>query len=187
MTNSTKLQDLTVDKTVTSLSVVNSITNHDLESILSNRYSSSTCYDYVGEEKKKIMAEEISRINPFSKKRPPISLYDKSKGTPFAGMSIEKVDRFLARNCVNFKRRFKRLSTTQLCKQKMKCNVINVLCLREAIQNNQEGNLDGVSNQNCYQPIFRTASLRTCNACQHFLQSYGALKLYSTLKFEKKT
>ena len=103
-------QDLTVDKTVTSLSVINSITNHDLESMLTNSYSSSSCYDYIGEERRKLMSEEISKINPFNKKRPPVTFYDKSMGTPFAGMTIDKVDRFLKRNCANFKRRFKRVS-----------------------------------------------------------------------------
>ena len=56
------------------------------------------------------MSEQVSKINPFSKKRPPVTFYDKRKGTPFAGMTMEKVDRFMARNCANFKRRFKRVS-----------------------------------------------------------------------------
>ena len=98
-----------MDKTVTSLSVINSITTHDMESMLSNSYSSNTSYDYIGEEKRKIMAEEISRVNPFSQNRIPINLYDKSTGSPFSGMSIEKIDRFVNRNCANFKRKFKKL------------------------------------------------------------------------------
>ena len=100
---------MTVDKTVTSLSVINSITNHDLESMLSNSYSSSSSYDYIGEEKRKIMAEEIARINPFCKDRTPISLFDRSKGSPFSGMTDDKLDRFLKRNCTNFKRKFRKM------------------------------------------------------------------------------
>ena len=103
------LKDLTVDKTVTSLSVVTSITGHDLQSMLSNNYSSNTSYDYLGEEKKKIMAEEIYKINPFSKSRKPITLFEKRPGSPFSGMSIEKIEKFVTRNCSNYKRKFKKM------------------------------------------------------------------------------
>ena len=104
------LKDLTVDKTVTSLSVINRITTHDLESMLSNSLSSNTSYDYIGEEKKKIMADKISEINPFSKNRMKFDFYDKSRGSPFAGMSIVKIDKFVVRNCGHFKRRFKKIT-----------------------------------------------------------------------------
>ena len=98
-----------MDKAVSSLSVVNSITNHDLESMLCTSYSSTTSYDYIGEEKRRIIAEEVSRVNPFSKNREKITFYEKSSGSPFAGMTNEKIDKFLKRNCANFKRRFKKL------------------------------------------------------------------------------
>ena len=99
-----------MDKTVTSLSVINRITTHDLESMLSSSLSSSTSYDYIGEEKRKMMADKISEINPFSENRLKYDFYDKSMGSPFAGMSIEKIDKFLDRNCDNYKRRFKKIS-----------------------------------------------------------------------------
>ena len=98
-----------MDKAVSSLSVVNSITSHDLQSMLCTSYSSSTSYDYIGEEKRKMIAEEVSRVNPFSRNREQITFYDKSSGSPFSGMTCEKIDKFLKRNCTNFKRRFKKL------------------------------------------------------------------------------
>ena len=52
------------------------------------------------------MSEEIKRINPFSKSREKITFYDKSMGTPFAGMTLDKIDGFLIRNQKNYKRRF---------------------------------------------------------------------------------
>ena len=55
------------------------------------------------------MAEEISKANPFSKNRTKVKFNDKSQGTPFAGMTTEKIDRFMTRNVGNFKRRFKKI------------------------------------------------------------------------------
>ena len=105
----TNLKDLIVDKTVTSLSVINTITGHDMESMQCSSYSSRTSYDYIGDEKRKIIREEISKINPFSKSRPKVDLYEKRSGSPFSGMTLEKVDRFVDRNCANYKRKFKKL------------------------------------------------------------------------------
>ena len=100
------LKDLNVEKTVSSISVVNRIVGHDLESMLCNSLSSNTSYDYIGEERRKLMNEKVSEVNPFSKSREKVNFFDKSKGTPFAGMTLEKVQRFLDRNRTNYRRRF---------------------------------------------------------------------------------
>ena len=92
---------------MTSLSVISNITSHDVESMLGNNYSSTTTSDYIGAEKRKVIADEIKKINPFSKSRSKIKLYDKSMGSPFSGMSLEKIDKFVNRNCGHFKKRKK--------------------------------------------------------------------------------
>ena len=95
-----------MDKAVSSISVVNRIASHDIESMLFSSLSSSTSYDYIGDERRKLMAEKVAEINPFSKSRNKIEFYDKSMGTPFAGMTLDKVKRFLERNKKNYRRRF---------------------------------------------------------------------------------
>ena len=52
------------------------------------------------------MSEKVREVNPFSTSRDKISFYDKSMGTPFAGMTLEKIKNFLNRNKINYKRKF---------------------------------------------------------------------------------
>ena len=99
------LKDLSVDKAVSSISVINMITNHDRDSMLSTNLSSSTSYDYIGIERKNLMAEKIREVNPFSTDREKISFYDRSNGSPFAGMNLDKISDFLARNKTNYRRK----------------------------------------------------------------------------------
>ena len=99
------LKDLSVDKAVSSISVINMITNHDRDSMLSTNLSSSTSYDYIGIERKNLMAEKIREVNPFSTEREKISFYERSNGSPFAGMNLDKISEFLARNKTNYRRK----------------------------------------------------------------------------------
>ena len=99
------LKDITVDKAVSSISVINQIASHDIESMLCSSLSSTTTYDYIGEERRKVMSEKVKEIDPFSQTRDKIDFFDKPKGTPFAGMTLEKIKSFLDRNKTNYKRR----------------------------------------------------------------------------------
>ena len=85
---------------------MNQVTSHDMESMLCTNTGSHASRDYIGSERREVMAEEIAKINPFSKNRERIDLFDKSRGSPFSGLNMEKVDRFTDRNRSNFKRHF---------------------------------------------------------------------------------
>ena len=84
---------------------MNRITSHDTDSMLSSSLSSTTSYDYMGEERKSLMSEKIREVNPFSTTRDKVSFYEKSMGTPFAGMTMDKMKSFLTRNKTNYRRR----------------------------------------------------------------------------------
>ena len=100
------LKDLNVDKTITSLSIVTQVTAHDMKSMLCEFSASQSSHDYIGDERRKVMAEEIAKINPFSKNRNKIEFYDKSRGSPFSGLNLGKVETFVVRNGKNFNRNF---------------------------------------------------------------------------------
>ena len=100
------LKDLNVDKTISSLSIVNQITNHDLKSMLSDRSRGHDTHDYIGEDRRAVMEEEIDKVNPFNKSRVKIDFFEKSRGSPFSGMNMEKIERFVTRNKKNFNRKF---------------------------------------------------------------------------------
>ena len=76
-----------------------------MDSMLSTSFSSTTSYNYIGEERTNLMSDKIKEINPFSTDREKITFFDKSMGTPFAGMNQEKIKAFLARNKTNYRRR----------------------------------------------------------------------------------
>ena len=97
---------MNVDKTISSLSIVNQITSHDLKSMLYNSSGSNSSHDYIGDDRRAIIAEEIAKIDPFSTKRDKVAFYDKSKGSPYAGLSKQKVEMFVERNKNNFLRKF---------------------------------------------------------------------------------
>ena len=77
-----------------------------MKSMLSAGTGSHSSHDYIGDERRKAIADEVAKIDPFSKKRPQIEFYDKSRGSPFSGLNMVKVDKFVQRNKKNFKRNF---------------------------------------------------------------------------------
>ena len=66
--------------------------------------SSSSSYDYIGEEKREAIAKEIFKVNPFSRDREKLDFYDKSLGSPFAGMDLPSLSRFMDRNRDKFRK-----------------------------------------------------------------------------------
>ena len=91
-----------MEKNITSLSIVNQVTAHDMKSMLFNKASSSS-YDYIGDDKREEIAREILKVNPFSKDRDQFDFYDKASGSPFAGMDLKSLGRFMDRNKDKFR------------------------------------------------------------------------------------
>ena len=100
------LKDINVDKTISSLSIVNQITSHDLNSMLFDSSGSTSSHDYIGDDQREIMAEEILKVNPFNLEREKVTFYDKSRGSPYSGLTETKLNLFVERNKKNFKRKF---------------------------------------------------------------------------------
>ena len=86
------LKDLNVSKTISGLSIVNQITAHDMKSMLSEGSGSHASHDYIGEERRKDITDKVAKINPFNKSREKLEFYDKSRGSPFSGLNMEKVN-----------------------------------------------------------------------------------------------
>ena len=99
-------KDLNVQKTISSLSIVNQITSHDLNSMLFNSSGSSSSHDLIGDDRRAVMAEEIAKIKPFNTNRGKVVFFDKSMGSPFSGLNKTKVDSFVKRNKKNYVRKF---------------------------------------------------------------------------------
>ena len=88
------LKDRLVEKRITGQNALHLILEHDRESLLLVKTSQSS-YDYVGPEKKKIIAEQLERVEPFSKLRPKVSYVQKSSGSAFKRLTLPKLERFV--------------------------------------------------------------------------------------------
>ena len=99
------LKDLNIDKTISSLSVVTQLTDHDRKSML-NYSGTHSSHDYIGSDRREVMRDEIAKIDPFSRNRVKCDFFDKSRGSPFSGLNLEKIGRFVDRNKKNFSRKF---------------------------------------------------------------------------------
>ena len=100
------MKDLVIDKAISSISTVTKIVKHDLSSMGFEEPGLQSSYDFIGEKAKVYMKSKMSELDPFSKSRPEVVLMDKSQGpSPFAGMTLEKLDRFVTRCRKNYKRK----------------------------------------------------------------------------------
>ena len=100
------LKDVNLEKTISSLSIVSQVTEHDKKSMLSPSSGSHASHDYIGLERREVMTAEIAKIDPFNKNRDKIDFFEKTAGSPFSGLNMNKIERFTERNRKNFKRKF---------------------------------------------------------------------------------
>ena len=99
------LNNQVLDKSISSLTTISKIVEHDVKSMCSGDLGLQSSYDYIHDDAKEYMREKISDINPFGSKRPRVTLLDKSMGlSPFTGMTKERLEQFAKRNKKNYKR-----------------------------------------------------------------------------------
>ena len=97
------LRDSLVEKRITGQNALHLILEHDRESLLLNKISQSS-YDYVGPERRKTIAEQLDKVEPFSKSRSKVSFKEKSSGSVFSNMTLQKLERFVSLKKSNFNR-----------------------------------------------------------------------------------
>ena len=90
------LRDLSVQTLIRSMSVMQAVHRHNLKSRLFEFQSRYTSSDTVGEEKRTLLKELIEKTDPFNLGRPPVTDFThKSSGSPFSGLTREKMDSFI--------------------------------------------------------------------------------------------
>ena len=97
------LKDILVEKRITGQNALHLILEHDRDSLLLDSVSQSS-YDFVGAERRAIIAEELEKIQPFSKSRPKVSFREQSSHSVFGGVTMEKIERFVQLKKKNFNR-----------------------------------------------------------------------------------
>ena len=101
-----QLSDSVLSKTVLGANVLHQLQEHDNESMLLSLSGGRTSYRYIGEDARVKIRAEIEKVKPFVLSRKKRDYFEKPSGSVFSGLTMERVDRFLARNKRNFKRSY---------------------------------------------------------------------------------
>ena len=101
-----QLTDSVLSKAVLGDNVLHQIQEHDEESMLLRFSGGRTSYRYIGEAERVKIRAEIEQVKPFDLNREKREYFEKTSGSVFSGLSLERVDKFLARNKVNFNRSY---------------------------------------------------------------------------------
>ena len=100
-----QLTDSVVTKSVLGENVISMIRSQDNDSMLHHVASSST-QQYMTDDQKMRVRSELDRVQPFSQERTKIDYFDKIPGSPFSGLTQERILWFLKRNQTNFKKSY---------------------------------------------------------------------------------
>jgi hypothetical protein len=101
-----QLTDTVLAKAILGGNVLSQIKAQDEESMLLLNGGGRTSHRYISDEQKMKIREDIEKVRPFDEKRQKIEYYEKSSGSVFSGLTVERVEWFLKRNRVNFSRSF---------------------------------------------------------------------------------
>ena len=101
-----QLSDTILSKTVLGANVLCQLQEHDQESMLLPMSGGRSSYSYIGDDQRSKIRSEIEKINPFDQNREKREHYEKPTGSVFAGLSLDRVEKFLTRNKQNFTRSY---------------------------------------------------------------------------------
>ena len=98
------LDDIKLEKEIGGLSVITEIIQHHRSSVLRGRLGKEHAKDMVGEEVREQLEGYAAKFNPFNRARTvKYKFLDKSKGSPFRGLTPENIDKFIASKKREFK------------------------------------------------------------------------------------
>ena len=98
------LDDIKLEKEIGGLSVITEIVQHNRSSVLRGRVGKEHAKDMVGDEVREQLEENAAKFNPFKRDRVIKYVFlDKSKGSPYKGLTVANLDKFIE----NKKREYK--------------------------------------------------------------------------------
>ena len=86
--------------------MLSQLQEHDLESLLLETSGGRTSHRYMGESERKHIRNELTRVRPFDLSREKINHFDKSSGSVYGGLSLERLEKFIDRNRLNFRKSY---------------------------------------------------------------------------------
>ena len=101
-----QLTDNVLSKAILGGNVLSQIKAQDDESMLLAGRGGRSSHRYINDDQRLKIREEVEKVRPFDLKREKIDYYEKSSGSVFSGLTVDRLERFLKRNKVNFTRSF---------------------------------------------------------------------------------
>ena len=101
------LEDADVVKAVGAISVETKLVGYHRLSVGMDAKTKQHAHDMIGPDRVKVMMARIAESDPFSSTREKVMDFVVTpKGSPFAGMDKEQLERFTKRQLANFRRNF---------------------------------------------------------------------------------
>ena len=92
------LDDIKLEKEIGGLSVLTTIQQHSRSSVLRGKEGKQHSKDLVGDPARELIEENVSRYDAFNRDREVQHTFvDKSRGSPFKGITEEDLERFIKR------------------------------------------------------------------------------------------
>lgn len=89
---------LPLEKEIGSLSVLTAVQQHSRSSVLRGKVGKEHSKDLVGDKVRVQIEESVAKFDPFNRQREvQHSFLDKSKGSPFKGLTEVDLERFILR------------------------------------------------------------------------------------------
>lgn len=97
------LDDISMEKDIGGLSVMAALKHHSRLSLQKGKLGKEHSHDFVKEEPRMIIAEQVEKLDPFSRgRKEAVVFYDKPRGSPYTGLTKVMVLRFLERKMQEF-------------------------------------------------------------------------------------
>ena len=92
------IDDIKLEKEVGGLSVLTEMVQHNRRSVLRSRVGKEHSKDLVGDTVRDQLEENVAKFDPFNRERKvEQTFFDKSKGSPFVGLTEPDLERFILR------------------------------------------------------------------------------------------
>ena len=98
------LEDILVEKTISSMNVCHKIQEHDQESMLLPLSGGGTSQNLFSKEDITEIRNEYRKIQPFNQNREKVFYKTKQDPSVYCGLTMDDFERFLKRNKTNFSR-----------------------------------------------------------------------------------
>ena len=102
------IDDVKLEKEIGGLSVLSGVLQHNRSSVLRNKEGKEHSKDMVGDKVRELLDENVQKYDPFNRNREvQHSFVDKSKGSPYHGLTEPDLERFIVRKKKEYNNKYK--------------------------------------------------------------------------------